>query len=167
GARKRSRGSPRYFDADGVLRADALGTFHLFLSEAARFGHELRCYDDVLEFIAEARDAERRREVLGRAFSRGIRSSAFAGLIRARLYDYQREGALFAARAGRCLIADEMGLGKTVQALAAAEIMANQFGVERVLIVCPTSLKHQWEREIARFAERPTEVVGGLRARRE
>ena len=117
-----ARLAARYFDADGVLRADALGTFHLFLSEAARFGHELRCYDDVLEFVAEARDAERRREVLGRAFSRGIRSSAFAGLIRARLYDYQREGALFAARAGRCLIADEMGLGKTLQAIAAAEM---------------------------------------------
>jgi SNF2 family DNA or RNA helicase len=45
--------------------------------------------------------------------------------------------------------------------------MARMFGVERVLIVCPTSLKHQWEREIARFSSRPTLVVGGLRARRE
>jgi SNF2 family DNA or RNA helicase len=45
--------------------------------------------------------------------------------------------------------------------------MARQFGVERVLVVCPTSLKHQWEREIARFTTRRTTVVGGLRARRE
>ena len=29
--------------------------------------------------------------------------------------------------------------------------MARHFGVERVLIVCPTSLKHQWQSEIARF----------------
>ena len=41
------------------------------------------------------------------------------------------------------------------------------FGVERVLIVCPTSLKHQWEREIGRFTDRQATVVGGLRARRE
>src|SRR5258708_1807321 len=60
-----------------------------------------------------------------------------------------------------------MGLGKTIQALAAAEIMARHYGVERVLIVCPTSLKHQWEREIVRFTDRQALVVGGLRARRE
>ena len=59
-----------------------------------------------------------------------------------------------------------MGLGKTIQALAAAEIMARLFGVERVLIVCPTSLKHQWQREIERFTGRSVEVIGGLRPRR-
>src|SRR5262249_5423949 len=37
----------------------------------------------------------------------------------------------------------------------------------RVLIICPTSLKHQWEREISRFVDRPAEVIGGLRPRRE
>ncbi|HEV3204089.1 MAG TPA: DEAD/DEAH box helicase, partial [Gemmataceae bacterium] len=83
------------------------------------------------------------------------------------LYDYQREGALFAARSGRCLIGDEMGLGKTIQAVAATEIMARLFGVERVLVVCPTSIKHQWQREIERFVNRPSEVIGGLRRRRE
>ena len=39
-----------------------------------------------------------------------------------------------------------MGLGKTIQAIAAAEILARSAGVERVLIVSPTSLKHQWQR---------------------
>ena len=161
-----ARLAARYFDRDGVLRPEAVTTLHVFLSKAARFDHELRCYDDALEFIAEARDAERRRAVLDRAFPRGIRSPAFERLVRASLYDYQREGALFAARAGRCLIADEMGLGKTLEAIAAAEILARHVGVERVLVVCPTSLKHQWEREIARFTERSTLVVGGGRAER-
>jgi SNF2 family DNA or RNA helicase len=56
-----------------------------------------------------------------------------------------------------------MGLGKTIQAIAAVELMAQHFGVERVLVLCPTSLKHQWQREIERFSERPAQVIAGLR----
>jgi superfamily II DNA or RNA helicase len=156
-----------YFGSDGSLLPEAFTRFETFLAKAAGFDHDLRCYDDVLAFVAEVRDAERRGERLDEAFPRGIRSGAFNKLLRVSLYDYQREGVLFAARAGRCLIGDEMGLGKTVQAIAAAEIMARLFGVERVLIVCPTSLKHQWEREIGRFTDRPVQVIGGLRPRRQ
>ncbi len=100
------------------------------------------------------------------AFPRGIRGPAWAKLLKVPLYPYQREGALFAAKAGRCLIADDMGLGKTIQAIAAVEILAAQAGVERVLVVSPTSLKHQWEQEIKKFAGRPTLVVEGLSNRR-
>ena len=85
----------------------------------------------------------------------------------AKLYPYQAEGALFAARAGRALIADDMGLGKTVQAIAAAELLARHFGVQRVLVLCPTSLKQQWQREIARFAAREAQVLQGLRTQRQ
>jgi superfamily II DNA or RNA helicase len=157
----------KHFDAEGRLRPEAFGRFETFLSEAARFGHDVRCYEDVLGFVAEVRDQARRERVIAEAFPRGPRDPAFRRLLACTLYPYQREAALFAARAGRCLIGDEMGLGKTVEAIAAAEIMARHFGVERVLVVCPTSLKHQWEREVARFAPRKATVVGGLRARRE
>jgi superfamily II DNA or RNA helicase len=156
-----------YFDGDGVLAPGAFGRFEEFLAAAGRHGHELRCDDDVLGFVAEVRDAERRGARMAAAFPRGTRSPAFKDLLRVPLYEYQREGALFAVRAGRCLIGDEMGLGKTVQALAAAEIMARLFGVERALVVCPTSLKHQWQREIERFTGRGVTVVNGLRPRRE
>jgi SNF2 family DNA or RNA helicase len=60
-----------------------------------------------------------------------------------------------------------MGLGKTLQAIATSEVMSQLFGVNRVLIVCPTSLKHQWQREIEKFVGRPTEVINGFRTRRE
>jgi len=159
--------SASYFGPEGTLRESAFARFESFLSEAANSGHDVRCYDDVLGFVAEVRDRARRTRLIQDAFPRGVRDAAFRTLLRCRLYDFQREGALFAARAGRSLVGDEMGLGKTVEALAAAEIMAKQFGVERVLIVCPTSLKHQWEREIGRFSNRHSTVVGGLRARRE
>jgi superfamily II DNA or RNA helicase len=157
----------RVFDSEGGLLPEAFGRFESFLAEAANCEPDLRCHDDALAFVAEVRDSERRAKLVIEAFSRGTRSAAFKNLLRVNLYDYQREGALFAARAGRCLIGDEMGLGKTIQAIAAAEIMAKLLGVERVLIICPTSLKHQWQREIERFVDRTITVVNGLRPRRQ
>ena len=156
----------KYFDNDGVLQPASFAKFHKFLSKASESDHDLRCYDDVLSFIAEVRDEEKRKKHLDEVFPVGPRSAHFKNLLRVPLYQYQREGALFAVRAGRCLIGDEMGLGKTIQALAAAEIMAEEFGVERVLIVCPTSLKHQWKREIEKFTRRDATVVEGLRPER-
>ena len=162
-----ARLATRYFNMDGGLLPEAFGCFEAFVTEANSYEHETRCQDDVLAFIAEVRDAERRRARVLSAFPKGSRSAAFKNLLKVSLYDYQREGVLFAARAGRCLLGDEMGLGKTVQAIAASEVMAHLFGVERVLIVCPTSLKHQWEREIQRCSSRSVEVISGLRGRRE
>ncbi len=95
----------------------------------------------------------------------------YEALLKVRLYPYQAEGALFAVRAGRALIGDDMGLGKTVQAIAAMEILARHFGVSRVLVICPTSLKYQWQSEILRFSGRQGEaaarVINGGRAQRQ
>ena len=143
--------------------ADLLG----FIDSVRASGHELRCHDDALAFVAEVRDGEARREALAALYPLGADSPELQALLKVSMYPYQREGALFAARAGRALIGDEMGLGKTVQAIATMEILARHFAAERVLVVCPTSLKHQWEREIARFSERQATVIGGLRAVRQ
>ena len=134
------------------------------LQAAQKLRPRAACHDDVWQFVAQMRDGERRLAALAEAYPEGARERALAKLLKVPLYPYQAEGALFAARAGRVLIGDEMGLGKTIQAIAAAELMARHFGVERVLVVCPTSLKHQWEREIARFTEREAQVIDGLRA---
>lgn len=49
------------------------------------------------------------------------------------------------------LLADDMGLGKTVQVIA--ELLDGQReAAEPSLIICPTSLLGNWQREIARFA---------------
>ena len=137
-----------------------------FLAAAHKERHDVRCYDDALAFIAQHRDAEHRAHVLASAYPAGARSAALKKLLNVRLYPYQTEGALFAARAGRAIIADEMGLGKTMQAIAAAELLKRHFGAERVLVVCPTSLKHQWQREIARAAGYEAQVIRGLRVLR-
>src|SRR5260370_6553736 len=64
-----------------------------------------------------------------------------------------------------------MGLGKTIQAIAAAEMLARHFGVSRVLVICPTSLKYQWQSELTRFSGRRGEssarVINGGRAQRQ
>ena len=59
-----------------------------------------------------------------------------------------------------------MGLGKTIQAIAASEVMAKSFGVEKVLIVCPTSLKYQWKKETEKFATRSVQIVEGVLLKR-
>lgn len=156
----------RYFDKNGILKPEAYSHFDTFLREAGSNGHEVRCYDDAIGFAAQVRDQDRRRELIDAAFPQGVESPAFDGLVKVSLYPYQRTGALFAARAGRSLIADDMGLGKTIQAIAAAEILARVMGIERVLIVSPTSLKHQWKEEIEKFTDRPAQVIEGLLASR-
>jgi hypothetical protein len=86
--------------------------------------------------------------------------------LRLKLLPYQREGMLHLAFGERVLLADEMGLGKTVQAIAACELLARREGITRILIVCPASLKAEWEEQIARFADRGTRLVFGLRPKR-
>lgn len=64
------------------------------------------------------------------------------------LYDFQHVGvayALVATADGKgTWIADEQGLGKTRQAIVTAKAK----GVKRILIVCKSSLKGNWEREV-------------------
>ncbi len=66
----------------------------------------------------------------------------------------------------RALLADDMGLGKTVQAIAACELLARRKEIARVLVVCPASLKAEWEEQIACFTDRPARSVFGTRPQR-
>jgi SNF2-related domain len=161
------------FDAEHnwVLPDERLGELEHFMMIASKSGHELRAYDDALDFVAGRRDADRRVAKLAQLFPGGAADSKLLALLKAPLYPYQAEGALFAVRAGRALIGDDMGLGKTIQSIAATEILARHFGVSKVLVVCPTSLKYQWQSEIMRFSGRPGEkaarVINGGRAQRQ
>lgn len=74
---------------------------------------------------------------------------------RAGLRDYQVVGVRhLAGQTGACL-GDDMGLGKTRQTVVGARIAA---GVGRVLILCPATLRINWEREI--HAVYPDAIVG-------
>ena len=156
------------FDAANGWRlpAERVDDLDDFMAAVRRSRHEVRCYADALDFIAERRaDAARQRQLL-ELFPQGPDTPALRELLRLPLYPYQSAGALFAARAGRAIIADDMGLGKTVQAIAAAEILRRHCATQRVLVVCPTSLKYQWREEIARLAGHEALVIGGAKRER-
>src|SRR5579862_6012874 len=115
-------------------------------------------------------DRERRLAVRGaarEAFLADIAAGrASWDVVKHPLLPYQREGALHLVFGERVLLADEMGLGKTVQAIAACEILARLKGIRRVLVVSPASVKAEWEDQIARFTERRSRFVVGLRPER-
>ena len=55
------------------------------------------------------------------------------------------------------ILADDMGLGKTT----AAVIASIETGAKKVLIVCPASLKINWDREIKNYTDRKVLIVEG------
>ncbi|MDR1884269.1 MAG: DEAD/DEAH box helicase [Prevotella sp.] len=63
--------------------------------------------------------------------------------LKRQLFSYQRQGVAYALQQKKVIVGDEMGLGKTAQAIATV-IAAQAFPC---LIICPSSLKINWERE--------------------
>lgn len=78
------------------------------------------------------------------------------------LRPFQRAGVRYALQSRRLFIADEQGLGKTVEALATLE----EDEAYPAVVVCPASLKLNWEREAATWLPHRTlhVVSGGTKA---
>jgi superfamily II DNA or RNA helicase len=154
-----------HFDASGAFRG-RLPEALLGLAETLAGRPDIEIGEDALGYarrLAEdAARAARAREIGERIRGSGGRLPD----IRATLYPYQVEGVAFLAGRGRALLADDMGLGKTLQAMAAAYWLHRHEQVERVLVVCPASLKAQWAREIAKFTGANAQVVQGSAAAR-
>lgn len=60
---------------------------------------------------------------------------------------FQKAGIEYAMGRDRTLIADPPGLGKTIQAIGVHNVLAT----ERVLVICPASLKVNWKREFEKW----------------
>jgi SWI/SNF-related matrix-associated actin-dependent regulator 1 of chromatin subfamily A len=69
---------------------------------------------------------------------------------------FQLAGIAFAQGKAGVLLADEMGLGKTIQALGMVNADPK---IERVLVVCPASLRLNWQREAEKWLVRPFAVT--------
>jgi superfamily II DNA or RNA helicase/predicted nucleic acid-binding Zn finger protein len=158
-----------FFDERGLLKREQYGRFHEVLQSLRRADDHAVIYSDVLEYLDRENEIveglERERRLLAQ-LERG--RDPLAGFLKTKLLPYQARGAIFAACRGRVALADDMGLGKTVQALAAAEMLRRERGIERVLVVAPASVKYQWKTEIERFTDLPAQVIDGdMRRRRK
>ena len=84
-----------------------------------------------------------------------------AAVLGGELAPFQWAAVRYALDARRCFLADEQGLGKTVEALATLEAD----GAFPAIVVCPASLKLNWQREAAHWlAHRSVALVEGRMA---
>ena len=149
-----------HFDTSGAFRG-RLPEGLLRLAEALAGRPDIEVGEDALGYARRLAE-DTARAARAREIGEQIRGSGGRlPDIRAVLYPYQVEGVAFLAGRGRALLADDMGLGKTLQAIAAAYWLHRHEQVERVLVVCPASLKRQWAREIAKFTGAEAQVVEG------
>ena len=94
---------------------------------------------------------------------------AFESTTNLDLFPHQQAGVEFLKTARRALLADEPGLGKTAQAIRAIkELKDSGEDVFPALIVCPNTLKKNWEREFTRWwPEATTQVIKGTSTQRK
>ena len=64
------------------------------------------------------------------------------------LYPYQQQGAQWLASRRFALLADDPGLGKSAQAITAADAI----NAQRILVICPASVRINWTREFEKFS---------------
>lgn len=78
------------------------------------------------------------------------------------LYNFQKEGVRWLQEKGGIgLLGDDMGLGKSCQALNYFKINPT---IRPVLVVCPASIKLNWQREIEMWAGESSLVVSGKKS---
>lgn len=75
--------------------------------------------------------------------------------LRVEPYEYQKEGILFGLDRRRLLIGDEPGLGKTLQSIGIVDTAS----AYPCLVICPSSLKINWQREFEKFTNKKALVL--------
>lgn len=70
-------------------------------------------------------------------------------------YEYQQEGIAFGLKKRCLLIGDEPGLGKSMMSIGIVDI-ANAYPC---LVICPSSLKINWQREFEKFTDKKALVL--------
>ncbi len=131
------------------------------ITKVERLGHDVFIYPDAEEHINRMLLLLNIQKKISEIRKDPVNHPLRKSLLKVELLPYQLDGLAFAAERGRAILADDMGLGKTIQGIGAAELLAREAGISRVLVVCPASLKSQWRIEIERFTDRPCQLILG------
>ena len=75
--------------------------------------------------------------------------------LRVEPYPYQREGIIYGLDKKRLIIGDEPGLGKTLQSIG----IVDTADAYPCLVICPSSLKINWQREFEKFTDKSAIVL--------
>jgi SNF2 family DNA or RNA helicase len=121
------------------------------------------------ELAAWARsERERRNEVLALREALSLAgSSDYTNEHDNIMYPFQIPGRDFLVKARSVLLGDQMGVGKSFQTLSAVRAVDMIGEAYPALVVCPNSLKRNWEREIKRWLpEANPFVIQGSAAKR-
>ena len=151
------------------LKGRAIGDAHDLVGRIRKLtalGLEVTVYPDAEEYVDRRLFQERIESKVAEIRKDPARHPLRRELLKAELLPYQLDGVAFAVGAGRAILADDMGLGKTIQGIGAAELLAREADIRKVLIICPASVKSQWRSEIHRFADRTCQLVLGSAAQR-
>ncbi|MFP3912776.1 MAG: DEAD/DEAH box helicase, partial [Desulfobacteraceae bacterium] len=159
-----------YFDSKGILQGNPVRVLPAFLSDLKALGPRVcqgvHVGQDVLDYLQNQIDLESVQEQKDWFLEQVNKGNRSLKLISTKLYGFQEQGVLHLGFGGRVMLADDMGLGKTVQAIAATVLLKQLRDIQKVLIISPASLKHQWAREIDRFSSLSVQVIQGNRAAR-
>jgi len=71
--------------------------------------------------------------------------------------EHQKEAIQKLCENKKMILADDMGLGKTTSTI----IAALETGAKKIMIICPASLKINWQREIENYTDRTTSIIEG------
>ncbi|MBF0337447.1 MAG: DEAD/DEAH box helicase [Nitrospirae bacterium] len=108
------------------------------------------------------------REYVKKVADAGVLDPAVPSTLQVELRDYQVEGFKWLSRLAHwgvgATLADDMGLGKTLEALA---VIIERGVAGASLVVVPTSVQSNWQREAERFAPTLNVVIFGGKDRRQ
>lgn len=161
-----SEAEPILIDGEFLLAYDDVG--FAVPADPATSG-ALRSFIAAGAALAVSPEAESRLDELCREHARAVETVALSRAEEAEpltveerlggvLEPFQRAGVRYALRQRRTFLADEQGLGKTIQALAAIE--ADE--AFPAVVVCPASLKLNWDREARKWLpHRSVAVLNG------